>query len=199
MICPAGRFPRGPAATSQRSEISERGARGALCPGLSDANGRAGGKRSGGVTFGAPRALHGLELRLRARHFLALRQLRVPGCRRARAVTDVQARNREEAPERAAAGRARRRRRFVDAVAKLHHRAARVAGVVVGGHVAAYCAFAGALGSVVAHGLQRRRGADGGVKTRSSAPPQAAQRLDGGSAMAWRTSVRDPQALHAYS
>jgi len=82
---------------------------------------------------------------------------------------------------------------------KLHHGAARLAGVVVGRHVVAYCAFAGALGSVVAHGLQRRRGADGGVKTRSSAPPQAVQRLGGGSAMAWRTSVRDPQAWHAYS
>src|SRR5713226_6316712 len=162
-------------------------------------NRQGGRKGSAGVAFGAPRALYGLEFRLYARHFLALRQLRVPGCRRARVATDVHARDREEAHERAAAGRARRRRRFVDAVAKLHYRAARLAGVVVGRHVVAYCAFAGALGSVVAHGLQRRRGADGGVKTRSSTPPQAVQRLGGGSAMAWRTSVRDPQAWHAYS
>jgi len=176
--------PRDLASVCPRHELRER---------------QGGRKGSAGVAFGAPRALHGLEFRPHARHFLALRQLRVPGCRRARVAPDVQAGDGEEARERAPAGRARRRRRFVDAVAKLHAGAARLASVVVGRHVAAYGAFAGALGLVVAHGLQRRRGPDGGVKTRSSTPPQPAQRLGGGSVMAWRTSVRDPQAWHAYS
>src|SRR3989441_1680634 len=123
------------AASSARRPSEWRGS--AMLANTTDASSRgmsreADTRRGLRVAFGAPRALHGLEFRPYARHFLALRQLRVPGCRRARVVTDVHARDREEARERAAAGRARRRRRFVDAVAKLHHGAARLTGVVVG-------------------------------------------------------------------
>jgi len=39
----------------------------------------------------------------------------------------------------------------------------------------------------------------GGVKTRSSAPPQAAHRVAAGSLTPWRSSVRVPQLPHAYS
>jgi hypothetical protein len=84
-------------------------------------------------------------------------------------------------------------------MAKLDPDATRLASIIVGGHVATYGTFAGALGSLVAQGLQRRRGPDGGVKTRSSTPPQATQRLGRASAMVWRTSFRDPQARHTYS
>src|SRR5207244_10942603 len=110
-------------------------------------------------------------------------------CRRARVAPDVQAGDGEETRERAPAGRARRRRRFVDAVAKLHAGAARLASVVVGRHVAAYGAFAGALGLVVAHGLQRRRGPDGGVKTRSSTPDRKSVWRERGASTAWAAAA----------